>query len=262
MFRRLGDLTPSTREFTAQRDEIIQFCMPLADHIAQRFKNRGEPLEDLIQVARVGLINAVNRYDVETRSNFLSFAVPTIMGEVRRHFRDHGWSLKVPRSIKDLSLHINAGTAELSHSLGRAPTATELANHLGVDREQVVEATIASAAYTTLSTDRPAPADEEGRAPHEMMGGIDTNFDKVLDVETVRPLIAALPERERTVLLLRFFHNMTQSQIAERIGASQMHVSRILARAISTVRDQAQPAADSMGSSHVAARTALRKNVA
>lgn len=240
LFQHLKTLASDTREFRNLRDEIIEFCMPLADHIAQRFKNRGEPLEDLIQVARVGLVNAVNRYDVETRSNFLSFAVPTIMGEVRRHFRDHGWSLKVPRSVKDLSLHINAGTAELSHSLGRAPTATELATHLGVEREKVVEALIAGASYTTLSTDRPAPADDDGRAPLEMMGGIDTNFDRVLDVETVRPLIAALPERERTVLLLRFFHNMTQSQIAERIGASQMHVSRILSRAISTVRDQAQ----------------------
>jgi RNA polymerase sigma-B factor len=241
MFRHLTTLSRDSAEFRSQRDTIIQRCLPLADHIARRFKNRGEPQEDLIQVARLGLVNAVNRYDVESGSEFLSFAVPTIMGEVRRHFRDHGWAVKVPRGLKDLNMHINASSAELSHSLGRAPTATELANHLEVNREQVMEALIASCAYSTSSTDKPAQAEDDRRAPLDIMGGIDTNFDKVLDIQTVRPLIAALPEQQRTVLLLRFFHNMTQSQIAQRLGVSQMQVSRILMRAITTVRDQAQP---------------------
>jgi RNA polymerase sigma-B factor len=240
MFRRLSTLRRDSAEFRTERDAIIRHCLPLAEHIARRFKNRGEPLEDLVQVARLGLVNAVNRYDVESGSEFISFAVPTIMGEVRRHFRDHGWSVKVPRTMKDISLHVNAGSAELSHSLGRAPTATELANHLGLDRELVVEALTAAAAYSTTSTDEPARADDDGRTRLEMMGRIDTNFDRVLDIQTVRPLIAALPERERTVLLLRFFHNMTQSQIAERLGVSQMQVSRVLTRSIATLRDQAQ----------------------
>jgi RNA polymerase sigma-B factor len=241
MFRHLATLSRDSSDFRSQRDAIIRCCLPLADNIARRFKNRGEPLEDLIQVARLGLVNAVNRYNVEIGSEFLYFAVPTIMGEVRRHFRDHGWSVKVPRRIKDLNLHITAGSAELSRSLGRAPTATELANHLGIDREQVVEGLVACCAYSTYSTDVSAGAGDDRKAWHETMGGLDANFDRVLDVQTVRPLIAALPERERIVLMLRFFQNMSQTQIAQRIGVSQMHVSRILARAITTLRDQAQP---------------------
>jgi RNA polymerase sigma-B factor len=241
MFRRLTTLNRDSSAFRSQRDEIIRCCLPLADHIARRFRNRGEPLEDLVQVARLGLVNAVNRYDIETGSEFLSFAVPTIMGEVRRHFRDHGWSVKVPRAVKELSMHIKTGSAELSQTLGRAPTATELADHLGVNREKVVEGLIAWSSYSTSSTDAPAPADDDGKAPREIMGSLDANFDKVLDIQTVRPLIAALPERERTVLLLRFFHNLSQSEIAKRIDVSQMQVSRILSRAIATVRDQAQP---------------------
>jgi RNA polymerase sigma-B factor len=241
MFRLLATLSPDSADFRRQRDEIIRHCLPLADNIARRFKNRGEAHEDLVQVARVGLVNAVARYDVETGSQFLGFAIPTIMGEVRRHFRDHGWAVKVPRGVKGLSLRINAGRTELSHSLSRAPTATELANHLGVDREQVVEGLIAGCAYSTYSLDAPVGADDDPMALHETMGGLDANFETVLEIETVRPLIAALPERERTVLMLRFFQNMTQSQIAQRIGVSQMHVSRILTLALTTVREQALP---------------------
>jgi RNA polymerase sigma-B factor len=241
MFRLLATLSPDSADFRRQRDAIIRHCLPLADNIARRFKNRGEAHEDLLQVARVGLVKAVSRYDVETGSQFLGFAIPTIMGEVRRHFRDHGWAVKVPRGVKGLSLRINAGRTELSHSLSRAPTATELATHLGVDREQVVEGLIAGCAYSTYSLDAPVGAGDDPMALHETMGGLDGNYERVLQIETVRPLIAALPERERTVLMLRFFHNMTQSQIAQRIGVSQMHVSRILTVALATVREQAQP---------------------
>jgi RNA polymerase sigma-B factor len=241
MFKLLATLSPDSADFRYQRDAIIRHCLPLADNIARRFKNRGEAHEDLLQVARVGLVKAVSRYDVETGSQFLGFAIPTIMGEVRRHFRDHGWAVKVPRGVKGLSLRINAGRTELSHSLSRAPTATELATHLGVDREQVVEGLIAGCAYSTYSLDAPVGAGDDPMALHETMGGLDGNYERVLQIETVRPLIAALPERERTVLMLRFFHNMTQSQIAQRIGVSQMHVSRILTVALATVREQAQP---------------------
>ncbi|MDT5175533.1 MAG: polymerase sigma-B factor [Mycobacterium sp.] len=241
MFRLLATLGPDSADFRRQREEIIRHCLPLADNIARRFKNRGQPHEDLVQVARVGLVKAVSRFDVEPGSGFLGFAVPTIMGEIRRHFRDHGWAIKVPRGLKSLSLRINAGTTELSHSLARAPTATELADHLGVDREQVVEGLIASCAYSTYSTDAPVGSGDDPKAFHETIGSLDANFDRVLEVETVRPLIAALPERERTVLMLRFFDNMTQSQIAQRIGVSQMQVSRILTSAITTLREQVQP---------------------
>ena len=240
MFRHLATLDTQSSQYLRQRDAIVERSLPLADHIARRFKNRGEPLDDLVQVARVGLMNAVNRFDVDNGAEFVAFAVPTIMGEVRRHFRDHGWSVKVPRRLKELNAQLKRCREELSHELGRAPTATEIATKLGIDREEVVQAQIASSAYSTLSSDAPAGAgdDDDGRSVTNTIGDLDANLDKVLDVTTVRPLLAALPERERTVLTLRFFENMTQTQIAERVGISQMHVSRLLARSLGALRRQ------------------------
>jgi RNA polymerase sigma-B factor len=230
-------------EYQRQRVVIIERCLPLANHIARRFSNRGEPLEDLVQVARMGLVQAVDRFDAENGADFLAFAVPTMMGEVRRHFRDHGWSVKVPRRLKELNSQLKRSGEELSHQLGRAPTASEVATHLGIDREDVVQAQIASSAYSTLSSDAPGGAsddDDDGRSVSRSFGDLDGNLDKVLDVETVRPLLAALPEREQSVLRLRFFENMTQTQIGERLGISQMHVSRLLARSLATLREQVQ----------------------
>ncbi len=240
MFRHLVSLDAGSVEWLRQREAIIERCLPLADHIARRFRNRGEPLEDLVQVARVGLLNAVNRFNVDNGAEFIAFAVPTVMGEVRRHFRDHGWSVKVPRRLKELNAQLKRAREELSHELGRAPTASEIAAKLGIDRDEVVQAQIASSAYSTLSSDAPAGAsdDDDARSVTNTIGDLDANLDKVLDVATVRPLLAALPERERTVLTLRFFENMTQTQIAERVGISQMHVSRLLARSLGTLRRQ------------------------
>ncbi|WP_442007103.1 SigB/SigF/SigG family RNA polymerase sigma factor [Mycobacterium sp. 2YAF39] len=242
MFRDLQTLDEESSGYRRQRDVIINRCLPLADHIARRFKNRGEPYEDLRQVARLGLIGAVNRFDPDNGANFLAFAIPTMMGEVRRHFRDHGWSVKVPRRMKELGLQLNRAHAELSQQLGRAPTASEIASHLGLDREEVVQAQIAATAYSTLSSDTPAPGvggDDDGLPVSNRIGAIDDNLEKVLDVETARPLLAKLPARQQTVLRLRFFENMTQTQIAERLGISQMHVSRLLARSLAELRDQA-----------------------
>lgn len=238
MFRDLATLDPDSRERGRQRDAIIARCLPLADNIARRFANRGEAHEDLVQVARVGLVNAVNRYDVTSGSEFLSFAVPTMMGEVRRHFRDHGWSVRVPRRLKELSMRLSVARSELSQRLNRAPTASELAEYLEVDREEVVEGLIAANAYSTNSMDAPSNSDDEGLSFGERVGALDANLEKVVDVATVRPLLDALPERERTVLALRFFEELTQTQIADRIGVSQMHVSRILAKALAMMRDQ------------------------
>ena len=241
MFAHLATLEPQSIAYLRQRDAIIQRCLPLANHIARRFDNRGEPFEDLVQVARVGLISAVTRYDPDNGAAFLAFAVPTIMGEVRRHFRDHGWSVKVPRRLKELNLQLRKSREALSHQLGRAPTASEIAAYLGVDREEVVQAQIASSSYTTLSADAPLGAgDEDVRTITNSFGGIDANLEKVLDVETVRPLLTALPEREQSVLRLRFFANMTQTQIAEELGISQMHVSRLLAKSLAGLRQKAQ----------------------
>ncbi|AEV76753.1 RNA polymerase sigma-70 factor, sigma-B/F/G subfamily [Mycolicibacterium rhodesiae NBB3] len=238
MFRRLATLDEESAAFRRQRDEIIRRALPLANHIARRFRNRGEPIDDLVQAARVGLVNAVNRFDPENGADFLAFAVPTMMGEVRRHFRDYGWAVKVPRRLKDLQSQMVKARSALSQDLGRAPTATEIANYLGIDRESVIEATIASNNYTTLSTDVQTSTDSEHRAIGDTLGDVDPNLDKVLALQTVRPLIAALPDREQTVLTLRFFENLTQTQIAERMGYSQMHVSRLIAKALATLREQ------------------------
>ena len=238
MFRRLTTLVEGSVEYQRQRDVIVERCLPLADHIARRFSNRGEPLEDLVQVARVGLINAVNRFDADNGAEFVAFAVPTIMGEVRRYFRDHGWSVKVPRRLKELSAQLKRAHEELSQQLGRAPTATEIANHLGIDREEVVQAQVASSAYSTRSSDAAVAGDDgDGRSVIDSFGSLDANLEKVVDIETVRPLLEALPQREQTVLRLRFFENMTQSQVAERLGISQMHVSRLLSRSLTKLRE-------------------------
>jgi RNA polymerase sigma-B factor len=245
MFRHLKTLDEGSPAFRRQREAIVARTLPLADHIARRYKNRGEPIDDLVQAARVGLVNAVNRFDPDNGADFLSFAVPTMMGEVRRHFRDYGWAVKVPRRLKDLQGQLVKARAELSQQIGRAPTATEVAKHLGIAREAVMEATIASSNYSTLSTDIRATADDEYRSVGDTLGDIDPNIDKVVDLETVRPLIGALPDRERTVLTLRFFESMTQTQIADRMGYSQMHVSRLLAQALRRLRDQVREEVES-----------------
>ena len=241
MFRELASIAPDSMEFQRQRDKIVERCLPLADHIARRFEGRGEPRDDLVQVARVGLVNAVVRFDVEAGSDFVSFAVPTIMGEVRRHFRDNSWSVKVPRRLKELHLRLGTATAELSQRLGRAPTATELAGELDMDRTEVIEGLVAGSSYNTLSIDTGGGSDDDDvRAIADTLGDVDAGLDRIEDREALRPLLEALPERERMVLVLRFFESMTQTQIAERVGISQMHVSRLLAKSLTRLRDQLQ----------------------
>ncbi|MBB3750801.1 RNA polymerase sigma-B factor [Mycolicibacterium sp. BK634] len=242
MFRRLETFEKGTAAFDRQREAIVERTLPLADHVARRFKGRGEDYDDLYQVACVGLINAVNRFDITAGTEFLHFAVPTIMGEVRRHFRDRGWALKVPRGLKDMQSQLARAREELSQRSGRAPTPSELADHLHTDRETVVEAIIAGRNYGTVSTDAHIEG-HDGRPTMlgDTLGFLDSGLNKVVDVETVRPLIEALPERERTVLTLRFFNEMSQTQIGQQLGISQMHVSRLLARTLELLRNQALP---------------------
>ncbi|MDT4943156.1 MAG: polymerase sigma-B factor [Pseudonocardiales bacterium] len=240
MFRKLNTLAAQSEEWKRARSDIVARCMPLAEHIARRFDGRGESREDIAQVARLGLVNAVNRFDVECGSDFVSFAVPTIMGEVRRHFRDNSWSVKVPRRLKELHLQLGSATADMSQRLGRAPTPSELAHELDLEREEVVEALIAGSGYNTLSIDSGGGGDDETPPLAETLGSDDTNLDRIENHEALRPLLDALPERERTVIVLRFFESLTQSQIAERVGISQMHVSRLLARTLARLRDELQ----------------------
>jgi RNA polymerase sigma-B factor len=238
MFREMYSYPADSAERDRTREKIVRRCMPLADHIAHRFDGRGEPREDIAQVARLGLVNAVKRFDVETGSDFVSFAVPTIMGEVRRHFRDNSWSVKVPRRLKELHLQLGSATAEMSQRLGRAPTPSELAAELGLDRGEVVEALIAGSGYNTLSIDSAGSGDDDTPPLTETLGSWDANLDRIENHEALRPLLNALPKRERTVIVLRFFESLTQSQIAERVGISQMHVSRLLARTLARLRDE------------------------
>jgi RNA polymerase sigma-B factor len=240
MFRRLQTLNAESPEFGRVRDCIVRRCLPLADHIARRFDGKGEPREDLVQVARVGLVNAVDRFDVDAGSHFLSFAVPTMMGEVRRHFRDNGWWVRAPRPLQELHLRINAATPELTQQLGRSPSAGELAEELGVDREQVMQGLTVGTSYSAVSIDAASERDDGTSSLVSRLGADDPNLDHITDRETLRPILQHLPARYRQVLVLRFFESLPQTQIGERMGVSQMQVSRLLAQALNRVRDRLQ----------------------
>jgi RNA polymerase sigma-B factor len=220
------------------REELVTGYLPVAQHIARRFANRGEPLDDLIQVATVGLINAVDRFEPDRGSDFFSFAVPTISGEVRRHFRDQGWSMRVPRRLKDLHVSINAAVAELSQSLGRAPRPSELAEKLGLPTNEVLEGLAAGQAYRGSSLDEILSGDQSGTTLGDLLGEADAELERVDYQQSLQPLLAELPDRERTILMLRFFGNKTQTQIADQVGVSQMHVSRLLAQTLARMRDR------------------------
>ncbi|MGQ0777634.1 MAG: SigB/SigF/SigG family RNA polymerase sigma factor [Pseudonocardiales bacterium] len=235
-FVEFAALSPQHPRRAELRDQLVRGHLPVAQHIARRFAHRGEPLDDLEQVATVGLINAVDRFEPDRGVDFLSYAVPTITGEVRRHFRDHGWAMRVPRRLKDLHVTLGAATLELSQRYGRAPTVTELAHHLDLPREQIVDGLEAANAYRGKSLDC-LLVDEEGSSTlAELIGTADSELERVEYREALKPLLAELPQRERTILLLRFFGNMTQTQIAEQIGISQMHVSRLLTHTLATLR--------------------------
>lgn len=221
----------------AIRDELVTMHLPLVHHLAHRFRDRGEPHDDLVQVGTIGLIKAVDRFDLDRGVEFSTYATPTVLGEIKRHFRDKGWSIRVPRRLQELRLAITRATAQMSQDLGRSPTVRELAAHLEISEEEVLEGLEAAQSYSTLSLDGSA-GDPDGDAPTlaDALGETDAELEQVEYRETLRPLLAALPERERQILLLRFFHNKTQTQIAEEVGVSQMHVSRLLAKSLATLR--------------------------
>ncbi|MEE4025737.1 SigB/SigF/SigG family RNA polymerase sigma factor [Gordonia sp. PKS22-38] len=220
------------------RAEVVERCLPLAEHVARRFSDRGEAFDDLLQVARVGVVNAVDRFDAERGNNFLSFAVPTVMGEVRRHFRDSMWSMRVPRRAKESSLRIGRASDELVQQLGRSPRPSELARHLDMPVDEVIDGLMARSAYTAMSIDAEPDGDDDNRSIRDTLGEDDTRFAQVEEFVTLRPALERLPEREREILSLRFFHAMSQSEIASEIGISQMHVSRLLSRTLNRLRDE------------------------
>jgi RNA polymerase sigma-B factor len=218
------------------RDELVRLHLPLVDHCARRFLNRGEPFEDLVQVGTIGLIKSIDRFDTARGVAFSTYATPTILGEIKRYFRDKGWAIRVPRRLQELRLAIGGVTGDLAQQLGRSPTPREIAEKLGVTVEEVMEGIESANAYSTLSLDA-GDSDDGGGSILDSIGDLDESLEHIEVRESIKPLLAMLPAREKRILLLRFFQGMTQSQIAEEIGVSQMHVSRLLNRTLEQLRE-------------------------
>jgi RNA polymerase sigma-B factor len=233
----LADLPPDSPDRARVRRRLIELYLPLAEYLARRFRNRGEPLDDLAQVANLGLIKSVDGYDVDRGAAFTSYAIPMIVGELKRHFRDKGWDVRVPRRLQELRLEITKATSELAQRLGRSPTVRDIAEHLGVSEEDVIEGLDSGHAYRALSLQAPVAGDEATTELADLLGGLDPDLEGVEDREALRPLIAKLPQREQRIIAMRFFGNMTQSQIAGELGISQMHVSRLLSHALGILRE-------------------------
>ncbi|MHA5047870.1 SigB/SigF/SigG family RNA polymerase sigma factor [Streptomyces sp. SD15] len=237
-FARLVGL-PDGPERQALRDELVRAWLPMAERMAGRYRGKGESVEDLTQVAALGLVKAVDRYDPERGNAFESYAIPTINGEIKRHFRDHMWILHVPRSVQEVRNRVRSALKELSQTTqGRRPTVTEIAAYAHLSEDDVRTGLEALDSFAALSLDAELPGKDDSCALADILGAADTRFDLVVDREAVRPALRALPERERTILYLRYFQGMTQSHIAEQLGISQMHVSRLLSSCCATVREQ------------------------
>jgi RNA polymerase sigma-B factor len=227
----------------AVRDEVIVAWLPLANDLAHRFAGRGEPIQDLVQTATVGLIKAVDRFDATRGHDFASFAVPTIVGEVKRYFRDQGWEIHVPRRLQELRLAIGESTETLTQQLAHSPSPAELADDLGVPEQEVREGMKAAQAYSPASLDAPAGGrGESGPVLGDLLGEEDDELARAELRMTIAPAVAALPERQRRILRLRFAGNLTQDEIAARVGVSQMHVSRLLTRSLRQLRHQLRDA--------------------
>jgi RNA polymerase sigma-B factor len=219
------------------RETLIERFLPLARRLARRYERASEPLEDLVQVASLGLVKAIDRFEPDQGAGFSSYAVPTILGELKRHFRDAGWALHVPRGMQERVLKVNETVERLSGVLGRSPSAQEISRELDIPAEEVLEALEAGAAYDTVSLDAPLrTSEDDGVSFVESLGMTDMRFDLVEHGVGLERALRAMPERERTILFLRFAQGLTQVEIAERVGISQMHVSRLIRRALERLR--------------------------
>jgi RNA polymerase sigma-B factor len=240
LFKRLRALEEGTPEFSQVRNCLVELNLALVKFTAARFRSRGEPTEDLVQVGVIGLIKAINRFDIERGVEFPTFAVPTIEGEIKRYFRDAGWSVRVPRRLQELRMDLARADEELTQSLDRAPTDSELACRLGISEESVAEGQLARAAYTAGSLDAALPGDQTNGVRDDSLAQRlayeENGFDMVEAVESLKPLIAELPPRERLILRLRFVDDLTQREVGAQLGISQMHVSRLLSRTFSRLR--------------------------
>ncbi|MEU4350372.1 RNA polymerase sigma factor SigF [Streptomyces sp. NPDC023838] len=236
LFARLDSLEEGTYAYSYVRNTLVELNLALVKFAASRFRSRSEPMEDIIQVGTIGLIKAIDRFEYDRGVEFPTFAMPTIVGEIKRFFRDTSWSVRVPRRLQELRLDLAKAGDELAQQLDRAPTVGELAERLGISKEEVVEGMAASNAYTASSLDAQPEEDDTEGALSDRIGYEDHDLEGVEYIESLKPLIAELPPRDRKILSLRFVANMTQSEIGEELGISQMHVSRLLARTLTRLR--------------------------
>ncbi|MER6119384.1 SigB/SigF/SigG family RNA polymerase sigma factor [Streptomyces sp. NPDC001743] len=238
-FRRLRTLSDGP-EKDDLRQAIVCAWLPMAHRLAGKYRSRGEALEDLRQVAAMGLVKAVDRYDPSRGKAFETYAIPTVTGELKRHFRDHTWGIHVPRRVQDLRNTVRLARRDLSQRLeGRVPTDDEIAADTGLSPEEVRTGLEALDSYRTFSLDAEVPGGDRGYSLVDTMGCCDAALDVAVDREAVKPALRRLPERERTILYLRFFRDMTQDSIAETLGISQMHVSRLISQCCAEVRREA-----------------------
>ena len=220
------------------RERLVDQYIGLVEFLARRFRNRGEPLEDLIQVGTIGLLKAIDRFDLDREVEFSTYATPTVVGELKRHFRDKGWAVRVPRRLQELHLELTKVVNELGQELGRSPTVAEIAEATGTSEETVLEGLEIAQAYNFTSLDAPIDAEEGGSTTFaDQLGSEDDQLENLEYRASLAPEMEKLPERERRILYLRFFKGMTQSEIAARLGISQMHVSRLLNRTLIRLRD-------------------------
>ncbi|MEE1929353.1 RNA polymerase sigma factor SigF [Streptomyces sp. TRM 70351] len=236
LFERLENLEEGTYEHAYVRNTLVELNLALVKFAASRFRSRSEPMEDIVQVGTIGLIKAIDRFEMGRGVEFPTFAMPTIIGEVKRFFRDTSWSVRVPRRLQELRLDLAKAGDELAQKLDRAPTVAELADRLDLSREEVVEGMAASNAYTASSLDAQPEEDETEGALADRLGYEDDGLEGIEYIESLKPMIAELPQRDRQILSLRFVANMTQSEIGEELGISQMHVSRLLSRTLGKLR--------------------------
>jgi len=220
------------------RERLIEQYMSLVRSLARRYSYRGEQLEDLVQIGAIGLIKAIDRFDLERGVELTTYATPNIIGEIKRHFRDKGWSVRVPRGLQELNVQLSRLVEQLTVQLGRSPTIAELAKAAGVQEEEVLEALESGRAYSSLSLSSGGGGDgEEDLDPLESLGTEEHQYEVSEDRAVLAPGFKALDERERKILQLRFFEGLTQSQIAQQVGISQMHVSRLIRRSLEKIRD-------------------------
>ncbi|MFD4701853.1 RNA polymerase sigma factor SigF [Streptomyces niveus] len=237
-FVRLAELEEGTHEHQYVRNTLIELNLALVRYAATRFRNRSDQMEDIVQVGTIGLIKAIDRFELSREVEFATFAVPYIVGEIKRFFRDTSWAVHVPRRLQELRIDLAKATDELSQRLDRAPTTAELAEYLDLDENEIIEGVVASNGYTAGSIDMPSDDTAESSSPlSDRLGAPDAQLEAAENVQALKPLIDELDDREKWILQMRFGAEMTQSEIGQELGVSQMHVSRLLSRITGRLRD-------------------------